>query len=64
MWIKQKIQTLLWDESGQTTTEYILILAVVITLIMQMRSRLMAILKKIFTVLDEGTTEATNEFTD
>lgn len=60
MRIRPKIQTLLWDESGQTTTEYVLILAVVLTIIMQMRSKLTAVLKKIFTVLDDGVTEVTN----
>ena len=64
MRIRPKIQTLLWDESGQTTTEYVLILAVVLTIIMQMRSKLTAILKKIFIVLDDRTMEVTNEIPD
>lgn len=64
MWIKQKIHTLLWDESGQTTTEYVLILAVVLTIIMQMRTRLTTMLKKIFTVLDSNVEVVTNEIQD
>lgn len=43
------------DESGQTTTEYILILAVIVTIFMQFRKKLIGILNKIFGELDTST---------
>jgi Flp pilus assembly pilin Flp len=51
----------LQDESGQTTTEYILILAVIVTIIMQFKNRLGTIIGKLFTTLD---TESTNAAQD
>lgn len=46
------------DESGQTTTEYILILAVIVTIFMQFRKKLLAILNKLFQGLDDSATKA------
>lgn len=55
--IKKWGRRFLEDESGQTTTEYFLILAVVVTLCMQFRGRLVKVvtnlLKKIETQTDE-----------
>jgi Flp pilus assembly pilin Flp len=48
------------DESGQTTTEYILILAVIVTIFMQFRKRLLAIVNKLFGALDTAAQDATN----
>jgi Flp pilus assembly pilin Flp len=43
------------DESGQTTTEYILILAVIVTIFMQFRKKLTEMVGKIFGQLDTAT---------
>ena len=50
------------DESGQTTTEYILILAVIVTIFMQFRRRLLGIITKLFGKLDEATDDAVKDF--
>lgn len=50
------------DESGQTTTEYILILAVIVTIFMQFRKKLLAIINKLFGQLDGATNEAVKDF--
>ncbi len=52
-----EIKNFVKDESGQTTTEYILILAVIVTIFMQFRKKLTTILGKIFDGLDSKTTE-------
>lgn len=49
------VKKFLRDESGQTTTEYILILAVIVTIFMQFRTKLLGILKKIFGELETST---------
>lgn len=49
------------DESGQTTTEYILILAVIVTIFMQFRKKLLGILNKLFGGLDAATDNAMSE---
>ncbi len=59
MWIKPKLRTFLLDESGQTTTEYVLMLAVVLTILMQVRGKLSAILKKLLNKLDDDVMEVT-----
>lgn len=46
------------DESGQTTTEYILILAVIVTIFMQFRKRLLKVLNTLFGGLDTATNTA------
>ncbi len=46
------------DESGQTTTEYILILAVVVTIIMQFKNKLLGIIRKMTDGLDSATDSA------
>jgi Flp pilus assembly pilin Flp len=50
------------DESGQTTTEYILILAVIVTIFMQFRRKLLAIINKLFSNLDTATDGAVKDF--
>jgi Flp pilus assembly pilin Flp len=50
------VMRFLKEETGQTTVEYILMLAVVVTIFMQMRSKLMALVKKILGKLDTTTT--------
>lgn len=50
------------DESGQTTTEYILILAVIVTIFMQFRKKLLAIINKLFGSLDTATDSAIQDF--
>ena len=61
-WIGMKsletVQKFLKDESGQTTTEYILILAVIVTIFMQFRKRLLSIITKLFKGLDSATDQA------
>lgn len=49
------------DDSGQTTTEYILILAVIVTIFMQFRKKLLGILNKLFGGLDAATDNAMSE---
>ncbi len=50
------------DESGQTTTEYILILAVIVTIFMQFRKKLLGIINKLFGSLDSATNSAIQDF--
>lgn len=56
-----RIQNFLKDESGQTTTEYILILAVIVTIFMQFRKKLIGILTKIFGQLESSTEDVIQE---
>jgi Flp pilus assembly pilin Flp len=56
-----KIKNFIKDESGQTTTEYILILAVIITIFMQFRKKLLGILGKIFGQLEGATEDVIDE---
>jgi Flp pilus assembly pilin Flp len=58
----ETINQFLSDESGQTTTEYILILAVIVTIFMQFRKKLLAIINKLFGQLDSATNEAVKDF--
>ncbi len=48
-----RIRKFIFEESGQTTTEYILILAVVVTLIMQFKNKLKTFMEKLFEGLNE-----------
>jgi Flp pilus assembly pilin Flp len=52
--VKQKFSEFLTCESGQTTTEYVLILAVIVTIFMQFRKKLLAVIAKLFISLDNG----------
>lgn len=61
MSLKKKLGELLMEEDGQTTVEYILILAVILTVFMQFRKKLMAVVLKLFKALDEGT-DAASQF--
>ena len=54
----ETLQKFLKDDSGQTTTEYILILAVIVTIFMQFRKKLLTIINKLFTSLDSATDQA------
>lgn len=47
MMIKLGLKKFLHDETGQTTTEYILILAVVVTLIMQFKGRMVDVIRNL-----------------
>ncbi len=58
----ETISKFLKDESGQTTTEYILILAVIVTIFMQFRKKLLNIINKLFGQLDSATNEAVKDF--
>jgi hypothetical protein len=49
------------ESSGQTTTEYILILAVIVTIFMQFRRRLLTIVTKLFGKLDQATDNAVTD---
>jgi len=55
---------LLVEESGQTTTEYVLILVVVLTLVMQMRGRLLSIVKKLLDKFGDEVMEVASDETD
>jgi Flp pilus assembly pilin Flp len=50
--VKQKFWEFLVCESGQTTTEYVLILAVIITIFMQFRRHMIATITKLFGKMD------------
>jgi len=56
---KHLTRNFLCEEDGQTTVEYILILAVILTIFMQFRKRILIIVTKIFKALDDGTDKAT-----
>ncbi len=58
----EAINKFLKDESGQTTTEYILILAVIVTIFMQFRKKLLKIIEKLFGQLDDATNDAVKDF--
>lgn len=58
------LKQFLKDESGQTTTEYILILAVIVTIFMQFRKKLLAIISKLFKGLDTATDQALDGLSD
>lgn len=49
------------EESGQTTTEYFLILAVVVTIFMQFRKKLLGVINKLMGGLENVTTQAVDE---
>lgn len=52
------IKEFLKDESGQTTTEYFLILAVIVTIFMQFRKKLMSVLNKLMGGVEKATDNA------
>ena len=49
---KNALKKFILDDSGQTTTEYILILAVVVTMIMQFKQKFSGIIQSIFGKLE------------
>ena len=49
------------EEDGQTTTEYFLILAIVVTIFMQFRKKLLAILNKLLGGVETATDTALND---
>lgn len=55
------LKNFLKDESGQTTTEYILILAVIVTIFMQFRNKLTKIIGTIFGQLETSTQDIIDE---
>lgn len=55
------IKNFIKDESGQTTTEYILILAVIVTIFMQFRRKLTTMLSKVMKGLDTATDDVIDE---
>lgn len=58
------IKNFIKDESGQTTTEYILILAVIVTIFMQFRKKLTTMLGNVFGQLDKATDDVIDENVD
>lgn len=58
------IKNFMKDESGQTTTEYILILAVIVTIFMQFRKKLTTMLGSVFGQLDKATDDVIDENVD
>lgn len=59
--MKPALQEFLRSESGQTTTEYILILAVIVTVFMQFKTKMKKIVEKLLVTLGEKTDEAFEE---
>jgi Flp pilus assembly pilin Flp len=55
--MKNRLMQFLKDESGQTTTEYVLILFLIVTLCMQLKSRVIKILNKLFEGMESKTTD-------
>lgn len=49
------------EESGQTTTEYFLILAVVVTIFMQFRKKLLKVIEKLMGGLDGAADRAIDD---
>jgi len=62
MQTKQRMQHFLTDDSGQTTTEYVLILAVILTIIMQFKKKLYVIVTKLLGTLEEKSVVAGEDF--
>ena len=50
--LKHRFKEFLIDESGQTTTEYILILAVIVTIFIQFKKRILSVIGKLFDKVD------------
>lgn len=55
---KKLAQSFLSDESGQTTTEYILILAVVVTLIMQFKKTFSSFMQNLLGQFEQDAMQA------
>ncbi len=53
--LHNSLKNFIREESGQTTTEYILILAVVVTMIMQFKAKFKKILEGLLGKVDEQT---------
>ncbi len=58
----EKLQRFVREEDGQTTTEYVLILAVILTIIMQFKKRLLAGITGLFIKLDKGFDEVDKDW--
>ena len=59
--INTRLKAFLHEEDGQTTTEYVLILAVILTIIMQFKKKLFAVITKLFDALGTKTEDALSE---
>ena len=59
---KQLVRNFIREEDGQTTTEYVLILAVILTIIMQFKKKLFVIVTKLMEGLGEGTKKVGEDF--
>lgn len=55
---KTRLKSFLSEESGQTTTEYILMLVVVVTIFMKFRTKLTGIINTLFGGLDTSVQSA------
>ncbi len=55
---KTRLKSFLLEESGQTTTEYILMLVVVVTIFMKFRTKLTGIINTLFGGLEGGVQNA------
>ena len=58
MTMKNGVKRFLGDESGQTTTEYILILAVVVTVIMQFKGKFSKVITGLLNGVESQTQSA------
>ena len=61
MKVWNEINRFLKEESGQTTTEYFLILAVVVTIFMQFRKKLLAVVNKLLSGVDHAADQALDD---
>ena len=52
---KQLVRNFIREEDGQTTTEYVLILAVILTIIMQFKKKLFVIVANLMKGLEDNT---------
>jgi Flp pilus assembly pilin Flp len=59
--MKPFLREFLRDVSGQTTTEYVLILAVIVTVFMQFKTKMKVIMTKLLTNLSDETEKAFEE---
>lgn len=58
---KRQIKRFAQEEDGQTTTEYILMLVVVVTIFVKFKDKFNGVITKLFSGLDAKTDEALDE---
>ena len=62
--LSTRLHAFLREEDGQTTTEYVLILAVILTIIMQFKKKLFAVINVLFNNLETGMGKVNEDIMD